>query len=156
MPLFPVRRVPGLFACLLSATLVACGGGSEVEPTSLPSPSSQIAVLPLEGVHGSWPVQSYVARTDSEWSRIWDLQGPNLSPAFARPVVDFAAYTVAGVSQGMAGSGCDGLEVLRITDEPEQIRIEYRRLVVPPLTGCSAGAARDLRKDPRYHQARRF
>lgn len=142
MPLFPVHRLPGLFACLLSATLVACGGGgSEVEPIAAPltSPSSEIAVLRLAGnFYGDWPVQSYVARTESEWSRIWDLHDPMQSPAPERPVVDFSAYTVAGVSLGWAPFGCDWLEIFRITDEPEQVRVEYRRVDASPLTACTA------------------
>src|SRR6185369_12987208 len=150
-PTNPMHRT--LLALTLAATLVGCGGGSEVEPTSLPSPSSQIAVLPLEGdSYGKWPVQSYVARTDSEWSQIWDLHDSLQSPPPARPVVDFTAYTVAGVSQGGAGSGCDGLEVLRITDEPEQVRVEPSiGCVTAGRVHCSLCAARDLRKDPRYH-----
>jgi len=122
-----------LVACLTLLMFAACGGDDS------PVPRIEIAVLRLEGnFYGSWPVQSYVARTGSEWSRIWDLHDPLQSPVPARPVVDFASYTVAGVSQGWGPSGCDGLEVPRITDEPEQVRVEYRRLVVSPLVGCTA------------------
>jgi hypothetical protein len=131
MPLFPARRLPSFFACLLFATLVACGGGG---------PPNEIAFLPIEGnFTGNWPVNSYVARTDSEWSQIWDLQGPKLSPPPARPVIDFAAYTVVGASLGFGPTGCYGMDIPRIADEADQIRVEFRRLVAPPPTGCSQG-----------------
>ena len=123
-----------LLAGLALLMFAACGGGGDS-----PVPPIEIAVLRLEGnFYGNWPVQSYVARTDSEWSRIWDLHDPMQSPVPARPVVDFAAYTIAGISQGWGPTGCDGLVILRITDEPEQVRVAYRRLVVPAFAVCTA------------------
>jgi hypothetical protein len=133
MPLFPVPRLPGFLACLLSAMLVACGGGGT-------SPSTEIAFLPIEGnFNGNWPVNSYVARTDSEWSQIWDLQGPKLSPPPPRPVVDFAAYTIVGASLGGGPTGCYSMDIPRITDEADQIRVEFRQVVALPPIACSQG-----------------
>src|SRR5688572_12448561 len=100
----------GLLACLLSALLVACGGGSDA-PSGAAALSAEPADIPIAYVegnfYGDWPVQSYVARTEPEWSRIWDLHDPMQEPAPEKPAVDFSVHTVVGVSLGWGPSGCD-------------------------------------------------
>ena len=145
MPSISARRLPFLFACVLSAALVACGGGGpKRSPLAAPLSSQMtlISAVPLVvNSHGAWPVQDFVARTETEWSQIWDQPAPMGSPDPAEPAVvpeptvDFSAYTVIGVSLGIGSNGCDGIEFLRITDEIVQIRAEYRRLVVLLETG---------------------
>ena len=129
MSLLSTRPLRGLLAGLLSALLVACGGGSDAPAPAAPlaTLSSEIPVVYLQGdFYGNWPVQSYVARTEAEWRQIWDQHDPQQIPAPEMPVVDFALHTVVGVSLGWGADGCHGFQIVRIMEEAEQIRVEYR------------------------------
>ncbi len=139
-PTLPLKTLRAIAACLISATtaalLTACGGGSDAPSAETPFQAREIAVVPLTGVDGSWPAQNYVARTPSEWNKVWNLRDATPSPAPEIPAVDFSANTIAGVSLGWGGTPCTPLEISRVTEEAEQIRIEYRQAVQPPEIGC--------------------
>lgn len=129
MSLLSAPRLRGLLACVLSTLLVACGGGSDVPSGAGPlsAEASEIPVSQVEGnFYGNWPVQNYVARTDAQWRQIWDRHDPLQIPAPEMPVVDFSVNTVVGVSLGWGADGCHGLQIVRIMEDTEQIRIEYR------------------------------
>jgi hypothetical protein len=93
----------------------------------------EIAFAPIEGQFGVWPVQSYVARTESQWSQMWEMH----APAHARPRVDFSVNTVVGVSLGQGPNGCSKLEIPRVTEEVDEMRVEYRVADVPPDAMCT-------------------
>jgi len=132
MPILSIHPWRASCACLLSAALVACGGGSNDDPKDIPFARVQ------GDFFGTWPVQTYVARSDSEWSQVWNQFVPNFEPPVPRPVVDFSAYTVVGISLGWGSNGCDGVAISRVTETSSEIDVEYRRLSALPGQGCGA------------------
>jgi hypothetical protein len=100
---------------------------------------NDIAFSRVEGnFYGDWPAQNYVARTEAQWTQIWDQHDPLQWPAPTTPAVDFSAFTVVGLSLGWGPSGCHGLAITRITEEPAQLRVEYRRWAPQPTDICTA------------------
>jgi hypothetical protein len=132
MSILSIRLVRASCACLMSAALISCGGGSNDEPKDIPFARVQ------GDFFGDWPVQTYMARTDSEWTRVWNLFVPNFPPA-PKPVVDFSANTVVGISLGWGSSGCEGLAISRVTEKSAEIDVEYHRSSAPTGQGCTTG-----------------
>jgi hypothetical protein len=131
MPTLSIRLLRTCCVCVASAVLIACGGGSGDD-------STDISFARVQGdFPGGWPVQTYVARMDEEWSQIWSLHVPNFSPA-PKPLIDFTAYTLVGVSLGLGSNGCESLQITRVTERPEGIEVDYRRLAVSTGQGCTA------------------
>ncbi len=148
------RTLRALAACLIAAStaalLTACGGGGS------DAPSTEIAFVPMTSHgdwvvedyvirSGNWPVQDYVIRTESQWSELWSqsyfsMPAPVAQLVNYRPPVEFAVHTVAGVSLGVAPNGCTSLEISRVTEEPGQVQVEYRRRV-QDYVGCVAAPA---------------
>lgn len=118
-----------------NATYYLSGGavGYTAEPLASDVPFARLG----GNFYGDWPVQNHVARTQAQWSQIWDQHDPMQSPTPEKPVVDFSAHTVVGVSMGWGPSGCDGVEIVRIAQEPGQLRVVYRRTIVPPMVACT-------------------
>jgi hypothetical protein len=131
MPILSIRLLRASCVCAVSAVLVACGGGSGDDSTDIPFARVQ------GDFSGSWPVQTYVARTDAEWSQIWSQHVPNFSLT-PKPVIDFTAFTVVGISLGLGSNGCDGLEITRVAERPNEIEVDYHRLPVSSGQGCTA------------------
>jgi hypothetical protein len=131
MPTLSIRLLRTSCVCVISAVLIACGGGSGDDSTDIPYARVQ------GDFSNSWPVQNYVARSDAEWSQIWSQQAPNFSPIL-KPVIDFTAYTVVGVSLGLGSNGCEGVQITRVTERPDEIEVDYRRLAVSTGQACTA------------------
>jgi hypothetical protein len=119
-----------LIAVLLCASIVGCGGG-EPEVVALP-------LAPLPGdFFGEWPVQTYVARTPSEWQQIWDAHTSLAFPPPAIPIVDFGMSTVVGVALGFRPSGCNAMQIVGATDSASEVLVQFRELLPPPGVGCA-------------------
>ena len=132
MTVFSIRLLRATCACLLSASLIACGGGTNDEPKDIPFARVQ------GDFFGEWPVQTYVARSDSEWSQVWNQFVSYFEPPAPKPVVDFSAYTVVGISLGWGFNGCEGVAISRVMETSTEIDVEYRRLSALPGQGCTA------------------
>jgi hypothetical protein len=130
------RQLPGisrrtLSLALLSALATGCGGGT--------SGPAALALAQIAGdFNGEWPVQTYVARNAAEWTQIWASHKSFSIPSPAMPVIDFLAYTVAGVALGWRPSGCYGMQIVGATETDSAVTIQYRELIAPQGVACTA------------------
>jgi hypothetical protein len=132
MPILSIGLLRASCACLMSASLIACGGGTNDDPRDIPFARVQ------GDFFGNWPVQTYVARSDAEWSQVWNLFVPNFEPPSPKPVVDFSAHTVVGISLGWGSNGCEAVAISRVTETSTEIDVEYHRSSALPGQLCGA------------------
>ena len=126
-----VKRLAFAVIAAASLQLSSCGGSGVFEPRE----------LALELVGAWWPPKdiaaNYVIRSEPDWQSVWKTHEPQIYPPPERPRVDFGRHMIVGLTLGTGPNGCHGLRIRRVVEEATEVRVEYRRSVVPPLVGCS-------------------
>lgn len=105
----------------LAGVLQACGGSAPFVPVE----------LPITRIAANWRVsdlqQTYTVRTAAEWRSAWEANEPQTIPRADLPQVDFSQSMVVGLTLGSGPNGCHSLAIVRVVEEADVIRVEYRR-----------------------------
>lgn len=127
----PRKHAAVLASVLLSAALVACGGGEGFQPRELSMTRLGFAWAPTE------LRQTYALRNEAEWQAAWLAHEPRTTPPAMRPAVDFSRQMVLGLTQGSGPNGCHGLSIRRVVEQAEQIQVQYAVTVPASDAGCT-------------------
>jgi hypothetical protein len=113
---------------LCASLLAGCGGSGDSPPFDLPFDRVRQATP-----YGPWPEQSFVFTTDAQWASAWAAytNGFPFVPV-QRPAVDFSKHNLLGISRGYGRTGCWGLNITRVVENTQQIRVDYVQTKGPP------------------------
>jgi hypothetical protein len=114
------RKAPLILSLWLAAGLItACGGGDSDAPAPVDFQSMQ------EAFSRTFARGEYVFRTQAELQAAWTPAPQQFGEAMPMPVVDFAQYTVVGISLG-TGIRCNVPIITRVTAYGDDIVVSYR------------------------------
>lgn len=95
--------------------------------------SPSVPFAPLDAnLYGDWPARTYVVRTADEWAVAWASHDPLQVPVPARPAIDFPKCMVVGLSLGWGADGCHGVNVTRVDEAGDAVRVTYHTSTQPP------------------------
>jgi hypothetical protein len=121
-------RTAVVASALFAGLLAGCGGGSDALPAELPFDRVRQATQ-----YGFWPEQAYVFTTDAQWASAWaSYISGSVIGTVERPAVDFSKRNLLGVSRGWGNNGCWALNITRVVETTQQIRVEYVQTKGPP------------------------
>lgn len=123
-----------LLAALLLALVASCGGGGE-------PPVEDVPVVPVQGAYwyASWPVRTYVIRSQEEWQAAWAEVESIGNPPPPLPPIDFTQNAVLGASVGWAGYACTPFGIRKIQRTGDDHQVEYGFGQPPPAdSACIA------------------
>lgn len=105
-----------LASFLFPLGLIGCGGGGDTVPLAFQSMQEQFS--------GTYAAGTYVFRNQAEMASAWAAAPQQFGTPMAMPVIDFAKYTVVGISLG-AGIRCDTPRIVAVYELGGAVQVSY-------------------------------